>query len=446
MLYFCKPQDAEIDPDEEFPDTYIILVGPKWGDFQAKSGCTKLYLPESILIKATDHIQELHGKLCQSKKIAENLNMTESQVVDGGLSGVDVQEQEKMLAEVKTQHDAQKQNRRKVYQAEEERLVAGTGKQETEFNVSNVTPSMVNEQQAEWDRLKKENETGTEKKLYSKGAREHMPHTSTPVMHGSSAAAAAGLSHNDSTLPKAQHYPAMNLQAEATRSPCLPGHAERIQAGYQHQDSHNRQDYGGDYRQQHPNSHQSDLSAGYHNQRRPSNDQQCQNHINAHPPGLQRQGSRPDRELQQYLPDGTSQANPALAMAPPNYNGVQGGPIPPSQSHHHHPPPRPAAVQNTEDEHHHRHSPRVHPRRTAAEKQQLVDQVPEWLKTDIVVWVKIPGFRDPMTGMVKFVGVVQVKGVDKLIAGVQLVSLKEAVQHVIKLVAFTVYICTIVAL
>ena len=57
-------------------------------------------------------------------------------------------------------------------------------------------------------------------------------------------------------------------------------------------------------------------------------------------------------------------------------------------------------------------------------EKQLVDQVPNWLKTDtkIVVGVKIPSFHDPMTGMMKFIGVVQVKGVDKLIAGVQLVS------------------------
>ena len=241
-------------------------------------------------MKATDHKEELQGKLRQSKKIAENLNMTESQVVDGGLSGVDVQEQEKMLAEVKAQHDAQKQNKS---QAEEEGFVAGTGKQKTVFNVSDVTPSMVDEQQAEWDRLQKENnekEAAAERKPYSEAVRKQMLHTTTPVIHGPSAG--AGLQHNCSTLPEAQN----NVQAEATCNPCPPGHVEHIHVGYQHQ------------------------------------------------------------------------------------SGI------------------------------------------AAEKQQLVDQVPDWLKTDNMVGVKIPGFHEPMTGMVKFVGVVQVKGVDKLIAGVQLVS------------------------
>ena len=69
------------------------------------------------------------------------------------------------------------------------------------------------------------------------------------------------------------------------------------------------------------------------------------------------------------------------------------------------------------------HSPMAHPCSKAAEKQQ---KVPAWLKTDNVVGVKIPGFHDPMTGMVKFVGVVQVKGDDKLIAGVQLVSFMQS--------------------
>ena len=397
---YLQPQNAEIDPDEEFPGTHIILGGSKWGDFQARSGRTKLYLPESMLIKATDHINELHGKLRQSKQIADNLNMTESQVFDGGLSGVDVQEQEKMLAEAKAQHNAQKQNRREFYQAEEG-LVAGTGKQETKFNVSDVTSSMVDEQKAELARLKKE------KKEKEMGAER-----------------IAELQHNGSTLPKAP-YPAVTVQAEAQQYPRSPGHAERVQGGYQHQDSRNRQDYAGDYRQQH---RQSDLSADHHNQRRPSGDQQYQNQINAHPPGLQRQGSRPDRDPQQYPPYDTSQDYPALAVCPPNYDGVESGPtVSPQlhpQSHHHYPPSHPAAMQNTRNEHHPSNSPKVHSRRTAAENQQLADQIPDWLKTDNVVGVKIPGVSEPMTGMVKFVGIVQVKGVDKLAAGVQLVSFK----------------------
>ena len=226
------PQDAEIDPDKEFPGMHIILDG----DFQARSGRTELYLPESVLIKATDHIQEPQGELYQSKQIAENLIMTESQVIDGGLSDVDVQEQEKMLAEFKAQHDM------------------------------------------------------------------------SQVLH------------------------------------------------------------------------------------------------------------------------------PTFTLPPPNYDGLQRGPTVPSQphpplplpllSHHHYLPCQPVVMQDTEDEHHHSYSPKVHPRHTAAENQQLVDQIPDWLKIDNVVGVKIPGVRDPMTGIVKFVGIVQVKGVDKLIAGVQLVSCK----------------------
>ena len=412
----CKPQEAEIDPDKEFPGMHINLSGPTWGDFLPRSGRTKLYLPESVLIKASDHINELHGKRCQSKKIAKNLNMTESQVVDGGLSGVDVQEQEKMLAEAKAQHDAQKQNRREFYQTEEG-LVAGTGKQEKKFDISDVTSSMLDEQKAELDRLEKEKEMGATRKLYNEAARGRMPHTTTPVSHGP--ASGAGFQHNGSTFLKA----GVTVQAEAQQYPRSPGHAERVQAGYQHQDSRSRQDYGGDYRQQHRSSYQSNLSAD-HSQCWPSDDQQYQNQINAHPPGIQRQGSRPDRELQQYPPHDTYQAHPALAMAPPNYDSAQGGPIAPfqPQSHHHHPPPHSAAMQNTEDEHHHRHSPQVHPRRTTAENQQLVDQIPDWLKIDNVVGVKIPGVRDPMTGIAKFVGIIQVKGVDRLIAGVQLVS------------------------
>ena len=78
--------------------------------------------------------------------------------------------------------------------------------------------------------------------------------------------------------------------------------------------------------------------------------------------------------------------------------------------------------QYTEDEHHHRHSPKVHPRHTAAGNQQIFYQIPDWLKTDNVVGVNIPGARDPITGMVKFVGILQVKGVDRLMAGIQLVS------------------------
>ena len=214
----------------------ILNVGPKWGDFQVSAGHTKLYLPESILIKATDHIRELQGKFRESKKIAENLNMTESQVGDGGLSGVDVQEQEKMLAEAKVQHD-----------------------------------------------------------------------------------------------------------------------------------------------------------------------------------------------MSQAL-------QPTFALPPPNYDGVQKGPTvpsqphppppPPPQSHHHYPPHQSVVMQNTEDEYHRIHFRKVRPRHAAAEKQQLVDQIPDWLKTDYVVGVKIPGVREPMTGIVKFVGVLKVKGADQLSAGIQLVSCK----------------------
>ena len=410
---------------------HINLSGPTWGDFLARSGRIKLYLPMSMLIKATNHI-EIHGKLCQSKLIAENLNMTESQVVDGELSNVDIQEQEKLLAEAKAQHDAQKQNRREFFQAEED-LVAGTGKPEKKFSISDVTPSMVDEQKAELERLKKEKnekEMGATRKPYNKAVRGQMPHTATPVSH--CLTDGAGLQHNGSTLLIAR-YPAVTVQAEAEQY-----HAKCVEAGYQHQDSHNRQDYSGDYRQQHPNSHQSDLSAGYHNQRRPSNDQQYQNQIIAHLPGLQHQGSRPDRELQQYLPYDAYQDYPALAIASPNYDGVQGGLIAPlqPQSRYHHPPTRPAAMQNTEDEHHHRHLPRIHPHHTAAEKQWLVDQIPDWLTRDSVVGVKIPGVREPVTGIVKFVGVVQVKGVNQLITGVQLVSFKIdniSMQHGIKL-------------
>ena len=409
-------QGAEIDPDKEFPGMHIILGGSTFGYFQVRPGHTKLYLPESILIKATDHIKEVQGKLRQSKQIAENLNMTESQVVDGRLSGVDVQEQEKMFAEAKAQHDAQMQNRRKFYQTDEG-LVAGTGKQETKFNISDITSSFVDEQQAELDRLEKEREMTAARKLYNKAARGRMLHTATPVSYGP--ASGAGLQRNGSTLPKAP-YPEVTVQAEAQQ---YPGRPERIQAGYQHQDSRNRQEYGRYYRQQRPNSHQSDLSAGHHNQRRPSDDQQYQNQINAHSPGLQHQGSRPDHKLQQYPPNDTYQDHPTLAMAPPNYDGAQGGltaPLQP-QSHHHHPPPHPAAMQNTEDEHNHRHFPKVHPRHIAAENQQLVDQIPDWLKIDNMVGVKIPGVREPVTGIVRFVGIVQVKG-DRLIAGIQLVS------------------------
>ena len=345
--------------------------------------------------------------------------MTESQAFDGGLCGVGVQEQEKMLAEVYAQHNAQKQNRREYYQAEEG-LVAGTGKQETDFNISDATSRMVDEQKAELERLQKQKEMGAAKKMYSKAVRGQM-YTATPVSHGP--ASGAGLQHNG---PKAQPYPAVTVQAEAQKCPYPSGHLERIQAGYQHQDSRNRQDYGGDYRQQHnPSSHQSDLSAGYHNQHRPCDDQQYQNQINAHPPGLQRQGSRPDRDPQQYPPYDTSQTHPAFTVRPPNYDGVKRGPTVFPQLHaqsHHHYPPRPAAMQITGDEHHHRHYRTVHPYHTALEKQQLVDQVPDWLKPDNVVGVKIPGYREPMIGMVKFVGILPVKGVDKLIAGVQLVS------------------------
>ena len=280
-------QNAEIDPDEEFPGTHLALRGVKWGDFQARAGHTKLYLPESMLIKATDHIQELHqGKLRQSKKIAENLNMTESQVVDGGLSGVDIQEQKKMLADVKAQHDAHKQNKGEFCQAEEG-LVAGTGKHETDFNVSNVTSSMVDEQKADLDRLKKKMEA--ERKSHYEAVMGEI--TATPVIHGPTSG--VGLPHKGSTLPEAQPYSPVHTD-EAT--------------------------------------------------------------CNLRPPG------------------------------------------------------------------HHKHYPMVHPRRTIAEKQRLVDQVPDWLKTDNVVWVKIPGVHDPITGMVKFVGILPVKGVDQLIAGVQLVS------------------------
>ena len=418
-------QDAEIDPDEEFPSTHIILNGPKWGDFQARAGHTKLYLPESMLIKSTDHILKLHGKLCQNKQIAENLNMTESEVIDGGLSDVDIQEQEKILAEAIAQHAAQEKNkRREIYLADEESRVAGTGKQKTDFNVKDVTSKMVYEQRAEWDRLKKESnqETGAERKPYSKAVfGRQMPQTAIPVNHGRTGG--AELLHDASTLPKEQPYPAVTVQAEAQQYPCSPGHAERVQAGYQHQDSRNTQDYDRDYRQLHPNSHQSDLSAGNHNQHRSSNDQQ---QINTHLPGLQRQGSRPDCELQHYPPHDTYQDHPVLAVFPPNYDGVLRGPTQPHppqpQSHHHYPPPHPAAMQNTADKHHRNNSPKVHPRRTAAEKQQLVDQVPDWLKTDNVVGVKIPGVCEPVTGIVKFVGVVQVKGVNQLLAGLQLVS------------------------
>ena len=247
-----------------------------------------------MLIKATDHVQELHGKLRQSKQIAENLNMTESQVVDGGLSDVDIKEQEKMLAEVKAQHDAQKQKRR-FYQAEEEPLVTGAGKRVADFAVSSVPASMVEAQKAEWDRLKKENnkkKTGTEKKPHNEAIKGQI--TATPVIHGLTSG--AGLPHKGSTLPEAQPVPPVTVQAEPTCNSC-------------------------------PHDHR-------------------------------------------------------------------------------------------------RHSPTVHPYRTAAEKQQLaVDQVPDWLTTDnVVVGVKIPGIHEPVTGMVRFVGVVQVKGVNELIAGVQLVS------------------------
>ena len=206
-----------------------------------------------MLIKAADHIQELHGKLHQSKQIADNLNMTESQVVDGGLSGFDIQEQEKMLAEAKAQHDAQKKNRRELYQAEEG-LAAGA---ETDFDV--VTSSMISEQQAEWDRLKKEinqieKDTEAGRKPYSKTFfSKQMPQSAIPVNHGPTSG--AELPHNaSSTLPI---------------------------------------------------SHQSDLSAVHHNQCKPSNDQQYQNHINTHPPTYHHQGSRSDHELQQYKPHDT---------------------------------------------------------------------------------------------------------------------------------------------
>lgn len=237
MIYIhFLPQDAVIDPNEDFPGMYI-LGGSKWGgDFLARSGRIRLYLPENILIKATDHIKELHGKLRESIKIAENLNVTESQVGDGGLRGVDVQEREKMLTEVKSQHD-----------------------------------------------------------------------------------------------------------------------------------------------------------------------------------------------MSQAL-------QPTFALPTHNYDGVQRGPTvpsqphphppPPPQSHHHYPPHQPVVMQNTEDEYHYIHFRKVRPRRAAAEKQQLVDQIPDWLKTDNVVGVKLPGVREPMTGTVKFVGVLKVKGADQLSAGVQLVSCK----------------------
>ena len=139
----------------------------------------------------------------------------------------------------------------------------------------------------------------------------------------------------------------------------------------------------------------------------------------------------------------TSRAPPTFALSPPNYGGVQRSPTVPSQpyspqSRHR----QPAAMQNTGDEHHHRHYPTGR-RHTAAEKQQLVDQVPDWLKTDNVVGVKIPGVREPMTGTVKFVGVLQVKGFDQLCAGVQLVSFKLVMQHALKLAAFTVFVTII---
>ena len=283
-------QNAVIDPDEEFPGTHIVLIGPKWGDFQARAGHTKLYLPESMLMKATDHIQELHGKLHQSKQIADNLNMIESQVVDGGLSGVDIQEQKKMLADVKAQHDAHKQNRREFYQAEEG-LVAGTGKHETEFNVSDVTSSIVDEQKADLDWLKKEKKTESDRRSHYESVRGQI--TATPVIHGLTSG--VGLPHKGSNLPEAQPY----SQVRTDEATC-----------------------------------------------------------NLRPPG------------------------------------------------------------------HHKHYPMVHPRRTVAEKQRLVDQVPDWLKTDNVVGVKIPGVRYPITGMVKFVGILPVKGINQLIAGVQLVSFK----------------------
>ena len=146
----------------------------------------------------------------------------------------------------------------------------------------------------------------------------------------------------------------------------------------------------------------------------------------------------------------TSRAPPTFALPPLSYGGVQSGPTVPSQPHphppqlhHRYPPSHPAAMQNTGDEHHHRHYPTVHPRHTVVEKQQLVDQVPDWLKTDIVVWVKIPGLHHPITGMVKFVGSLQVRGVAQLTAGVQLVSCKldnTFMQHAIKLAAFTVHV------
>ena len=237
-----------------------------------------------MLIKAIDHIQELQGKLRQSTLIVRDLKMSENQVFDEGLSG-----EVKMLAEVKPQ----KQSRREFYRAEEEGIDAGTGEQAADFNVSNITPSMVDDQKAKWDRLKKDNnekKLGAVGKSHNKAVREQI--TVTPVIH-TPASDAKG-----STMLDTQPYPPVTVQPEAPQYQCPPGH--------------------------------------------------------------------------------------------------------------------------------HRRSRTVHRRLTVAEKQQLVDQVPDWSKPDNMVGVKIPGVHEPMTGMVKFVGIVQVKGIDQLIAGVKLVSFKLA--------------------
>ena len=115
-------------------------------------------------------------------------------------------------------------------------------------------------------------------------------------------------------------------------------------------------------------------------------------------------------------------SSPNLAAKLPIYPDTS---APSHSSSHSHQPSH--AMQNRPVDHHHNSNlPIPAPRRSAVEKKkQQQQEIPSWLTMDAVVVVR--NATNPVTGTVRFIG--QIKGFNKLVAGVELVSCMSVVVH-----------------
>ena len=193
----CIPKDTKINPDIDFPEVHRDKRDIRDASFKVRSGHTKLFLPEQLLMTEDEYKkqqlqeqqqqkqqqQEQLQQLSQKALIAKQLEVSMKQVTEGELHDVDIDRQQELLAEAKAQLESE-QKRVSEAPGDEEALAAGAGAHQLPSAdhdpLAGMTPIELQQQRTAMEKYEREKKEAIHAKR--QGGRQHTPQGAAPAV------------------------------------------------------------------------------------------------------------------------------------------------------------------------------------------------------------------------------------------------------------------------